>query len=89
MFSDHRWLMTQAIGWKARPWVYLEGTTKLWLSVRGCVDAGGLTWSKMSIFWLRLQLGTKKAKMIVWRPQPRGATASNGLNETLNPETPP
>ena len=22
-----------AIGWKGRPWVYLEGTTKLWLSV--------------------------------------------------------
>ena len=50
LFSDHRWLMTQAIGWKDPPWVYLEGTTKLWLSVRGCVDAGGLTWSKMSIF---------------------------------------
>ena len=33
LFSDHMWLMTQAIGWKARPWVYLEGTTKLWLSV--------------------------------------------------------
>ena len=56
--------MTQAIGWKDRPWVYLEGTTKLWLSVRGCVDAGGLTWSKMPIFWLRLQLGTKKAKKV-------------------------
>jgi len=33
LFSDHRWLMTQAIGRKDRPWVYLEGTTKLWLSV--------------------------------------------------------
>jgi hypothetical protein len=29
-----------------------------------CVDAGGLTWSKMSIFRLRLQLGTKKAKKV-------------------------
>ena len=27
------------------------------------MDAGGLTWSKMSIFRLTLQLGTKKAKM--------------------------
>ena len=28
------------------------------------MDAGGLTWSKMSIFWLRLQLGNKKAKKV-------------------------
>ena len=64
LFSDHRWLMTQAIGWKDRPWVYLEGTTKLWLSVRWCVAAGELTWSKMSVFRRRLQMGTKKAKKV-------------------------
>ena len=45
--------------------VCLEGTTKLWLSVQRCVGAGELTWSKMSVFRLRLQMGTKKAKKVM------------------------
>ena len=29
------------------------------------MGAGELTWSKMSVFRLRLQMGTKKAKMVM------------------------
>ena len=34
LFSGHRWLVTQAIGWKGRPWVCVGRAHKLWLRVQ-------------------------------------------------------